>query len=679
MRSWVKRSLLGAILFAVIVAYLPGLKGPFVLDDAQNITLNESIALTSLDRDSLRTALSGNDSGIFRRPISALTFALNHYAVGGFGSSFAFKITNLAIHLANTLLIWFLCLALLDTPAAKKALRPKQRVVAALFVTALWALHPIQLTNVLYVVQRMNSLSAFWVLLGLLLYFYGRMRLPHDPVRGIGIMSLGAATGILLGTLSKENAVLWPLFALTTELTLFSPQRIAKKARAPLIAFHAALLGLMAATVIVLLFLQPDFVQQGYAGRSFSPLQRLLTESRVLWDYLFTLAVPDVRRLGLFHDDIVVSTGLFTPLTTLTALLALGAAIALAVIYRRRYPVAAFAFLWFLVGHSLESSVLGLELAYEHRNYLPSFGLLFGAVVLTTQLGTERPPLKRAVTVFLISAVLLVGIVTRNESSVWRDRSTLASELARRHPDSARANDFAARTSLFENKDLVAALRYTLRGIAAAPREAGFQIDLQILLAVLAQEIEKKPNHPALRTGRSGDFLKIPNLDTQFEISRSGKYLRLTHRHTGTALPGLLASEPISAHTIFSIEQLVACIETPESPCARLQDEALIWLTIANRNTNAARDYRAIVAADTAILYALRRDYSRAYDYMTQASKQLPGIATYDIKRTEYLIQLCAMDEALRLISDMQTKRTADAARLQELDRAARISCRPKK
>src|SRR5437667_12702681 len=91
----VKAALVAAVILAVVLVYLPGLHGPFVLDDGENITLNPAVALTTLDVHALADAALSNESGLFKRPIAALSFALSHYFAGGFDSTFGFKATNL--------------------------------------------------------------------------------------------------------------------------------------------------------------------------------------------------------------------------------------------------------------------------------------------------------------------------------------------------------------------------------------------------------------------------------------------------------------------------------------------------------------------------------------------------------------------------------------------------------
>ena len=79
-----------------VLAYLPGLRGPFVFDDITNIVQNHALAIHSLRWDQLMHAALSSDAGPTRRPLSSLSFALNIY-FGGLEPS-VFKAVNLTIH-----------------------------------------------------------------------------------------------------------------------------------------------------------------------------------------------------------------------------------------------------------------------------------------------------------------------------------------------------------------------------------------------------------------------------------------------------------------------------------------------------------------------------------------------------------------------------------------------------
>src|SRR3989344_2713032 len=104
-----------------------------------------------------------------------LSFALNHYFAGSFNDSTPYKLTNIVIHAVNGLLLfWMMSLVFLRLtqlrPSAqlRTGINRNTYLVLASIVAVLWVMHPIQLTSVLYLVQRMTALSGLFTLLALI-------------------------------------------------------------------------------------------------------------------------------------------------------------------------------------------------------------------------------------------------------------------------------------------------------------------------------------------------------------------------------------------------------------------------------------------------------------------------------------------------------------------------------
>ena len=652
----------------VLVIYLPGLHGPYVLDDGENIFLNDAIALKDLSPTSLYNALWANESGPLRRPVASLSFAINYYFSGGFENTFPFKLTNLVIHALNAALVYWMALLLLQTPALRNttaAIRPAR--VAAL-TAALWAIHPIQLTSVLYVVQRMNSLSALWVLCGLLIFVHGRQRVEQGEFRGVAIMAIGIMSGLFLGLMSKENASLMPLYALAIEYAFYQRGELSGRMRVWLYAFYLSVVLIPLTIFVIYLVGHPDYITSSYAVRNFTPYERLLTEARVLWFYVGLLLLPTPARLGLFHDDISISTSLVAPPATLFAVAGWCLLLVAALTKTKQQPVISFSILWFLAGHVLESSVFGLELAYEHRNYLPSMAFFF---LLSFALLSLMDRLQTALSVrFLLtlSLILVLGFSTWNRAGVWSDRLTIAETDARYHPNSMRANDFAAKASLLEAKNVNHAISYTLRTIVVAPQEAGLRIDLRLLLAAKEAEINGILAKSKVRTEHLSGNIQIEGLPPAIKITSDGRKVHLSHDSSldGT-ITNLLETKPITVHTVVALEDLRYCvIETPQV-CKHLQARALDWLTVATDNPRSSNDYRAIVLRDTAMLNAHQGDYDRALRYMEKAAELDPSVPTYQLAKTEYLIRTGNLDQAKLMLNKLSSA-TRDFSKLSSAD-----------
>lgn len=436
------RLLLGAAaalaVAAGFVVYSPGLSGPFLFDDFPNIVNNQHLRMSALTFDQLLSAAFSSKAGPLYRPIAMASFALNRYFTGL--DPYWFKLTNVMIHLACGVLVIVLSRLLLASYREQRApwLSPRRvRWIALLLATA-WIVHPLNLTAVLYVVQRMVSLASFFMLASICFYVVGRRRQLADR-SGWAFIWIAAPVAGVLGLFSKEIAALIPLYLAVIETVIFR----FRSARAPvdrsIVLFFS--LSLIIPFLIGLGWLLTHFEPflHRYNGRSFNITQRLMTEARVLMlDVKWTL-IPNVRNLSLYHDDIAISTGLFAPITTLLSLVAIVVMFAGAWPLRRRAPLITLGILWFFAGHALESTILALEIVHEHRNYLPDYGILLAVFSLLLLPSAETRKLLRAGGALgLVFTGLLAG-ATWTRASQWSSRLSQTYYEARHHPDSPRA------------------------------------------------------------------------------------------------------------------------------------------------------------------------------------------------------------------------------------------------
>jgi hypothetical protein len=422
--------LLGLLLALACLVYQPGLSGSFQLDDYSNLGPLERLDEDATAQTYLQFLVQGIASPL-GRPLSLLSFMAQ--AEDWPDNPAGFIVVNLLLHLLNGALLFWWLRALLRLSGEPEP----DRHVLPLAVTALWLLAPIQATTVLYVVQRMTELAATFVFLGMGLYLAGREALVRGAARrGYLLMSLGMATGAGLGTLAKENAAQMPLMVLALELTLLARLDRPRGWKPWSATF------LWAPAVLLLLYLAwVGLMATGYGGRDFTPGERLLTEPRVLFWYLYKILAPHPSGIRLWYDDFALSGSLFTPWSTAVALAALAGLGAAAWKLRRRAPRFAFAVLWFLACHALESSTLPLELVFDHRNYQagvgPLLALAAGGALLLRRASTRQA---RGTFAVLIAAYFaLQALVTWQTARLWGQPQELAIWMAQRLPDSPRA------------------------------------------------------------------------------------------------------------------------------------------------------------------------------------------------------------------------------------------------
>lgn len=468
------------LLAVTALIYAQGAGGPFLLDDYANILNNKALDIERPDWQAVQAAAWSGHAGPLQRPVAMASFALD-MAIAGGPDAVWFKGTNILLHLATGLLLFFLARALARQYAAVTAPGAAAGAVspdrAALLVAGLWLIHPLHVSTVLYVVQRMTILAALFAVAAMLCYVGGRRWLVAGRTwRGLALAAGGTIAFGILSIYSKENGALLVVMLLAVEAAFF---RFDFGPRAPAWVRPLAAAGLALPSLAILGYL--GLSAAASAGHDpqagFVWWERLLTQARVLFFYLSEIVYPDPFRMSLYHyGAFPPSEGWWQPATALPAALTWLVAMGLAVygLVRRRWVLPAFGLLWFLAGHLLESTVLSLELVFEHRNYLPAFGILFAAGLGVDRLsaGLARP----AVTVLVMAALVAGGanlLAYRVES--WSGLSRfLVSELSS-HPESPRVWGVLA-YSLAKRGRFHEAIRFYEKAAELDPAELGHRI-----------------------------------------------------------------------------------------------------------------------------------------------------------------------------------------------------------
>jgi hypothetical protein len=426
-RSLALASLL--LLALTSLVFYPGLSGGFLFDDFPNIVTNTKLQITDLSWDSLRSAAQAYAPGLYGRPLATLGFAFD-FMLGG-KDAFGYKLHSLAVHLANTFLVFLLCRKLLSLPRAGGAWPTWVPWAVALA----WAIHPMQVSTVLYIVQRMETLSLAFVLGALLAYLKGRC-LQAEGRRGWPWL-VGSALLAAIGMLAKESAALFPAYALVLELTLLRFDA-AKPSTARFLR-RAYALGIAGALAVFLVWILPASLAPGaFAGRDFTLEERLLSQMRVLPMYLGQILLPLPDALHFYYDDFAKSTGWLSPPSTLAGGLLLVAMVVAAWRLRTRMPLFSLGIGWFFAAHLITSNVLNLELVFEHRNYFALLGVVLAVLGLVGQI--RGAPLARGAK--LAAATVLVGLALLGalRAATWGHPLLLATDLVARAPLSPRAS-----------------------------------------------------------------------------------------------------------------------------------------------------------------------------------------------------------------------------------------------
>jgi len=428
------------------LAYWPGLYGGWLFDDYPNIVDNSGVLPDHASVAALVRAALSSPASDFKRPLASLSFALN-YLVSGL-DPFAMKLTNLIIHLLNGLLVFVLGHMLLRKAGWSD--NERWTGIAASLIAISWLLLPINLTAVLYVVQRMESLANLFVLTGLIGYVWARQRaFTRSYWRGITCCLLSLAIPTAVGVLAKETAVMLPLYACTIEALLFGFRTSGPRIDKGLAGLFGLVL-VLPATIGLAWLLPPLLGPEAWATRDFTMGTRILSEARVVIDYIVWTLLPTPHALSFYHDNFLPSSGLFSPWATLISIGTLIALIALAAGLRKRVPLVSLGILLFMGCHLLTATALPLELVYEHRNYFASFGLLLAIVPLLMSLDRYVQGASPTATwlgrTLLGVLMALWAMQTAISAMGWGDPLRLAQMLAERAPDSPRAQYELGRT-----------------------------------------------------------------------------------------------------------------------------------------------------------------------------------------------------------------------------------------
>jgi hypothetical protein len=154
------------------------------------------------------------------------------------------------------------------------------------------------------------------------------------------------------------------------------------------------------------------------------------------------IVFPQLHDFTLFHDGIEISKTFYWPLTTLFALVGLSVIFFAVWKLRNVQPLLAYAVAFFFVGHLLESTIFSLEIMFEHRNYLPSLGLIW-ALVCCLLLADEKTKgryrwgiVGGGVFFLCVSAWVTYGI-----SNLWSNQLKHLEYTVKHHPNSMRAHN----------------------------------------------------------------------------------------------------------------------------------------------------------------------------------------------------------------------------------------------
>ncbi len=429
--SYTLRAIL-VLVFLILVAYSNTFRVSWHFDDYPNILHSDEVRVKNLYPDTLYKAYRVLKNGNHRqRPVSWFTFALNWY--WGQDSVVGYHAVNLLIHCVSSIFLFLCCKHILTVYVFQKSDDHGLSLLSAFLGAAMWALHPIQTQAVTYVVQRMASLSGMFYIVAFYCFLKAmQQKAPRAVTYGLYVL-VGLCFLLALG--SKPSAAMFPV-AVGLFYVLFEPPKRQSFRLAALVGACVA----VGAAVLYFVGDNPLRILSGYSIRPFTLSERLLTEGRILAFHLAQLFLLKPFRFSLVHD-IPISKSFISPPSTLISILFILSLIGLSWRVRKRAPLLSFAIAFFFINHVIESTLLPLELIYEHRNYIPSMFLFLPisyAFVRCVAAGIQGNG--SFLWVYLVPGIvicLFIGL-TFHRNQDWRSEETLWNDAIQKAPGLAR-------------------------------------------------------------------------------------------------------------------------------------------------------------------------------------------------------------------------------------------------
>jgi tetratricopeptide (TPR) repeat protein len=362
------------------------------------------------------------ESGLYR-PITTLTYLFNYSILGNGDQPAGYHWVNFFLHTGNVLLVYAL------------ALRLMRKLWPAVFVAALWAVHPVLTESVTNMVGRADLLAGMSLLSGFWMYL--KSAEAQGLRRWAWLAGLMAVT--TLGVFSKESAVAILGVIALYELAWWNGKRRAGALLLGCLAVSPALLAMWCARSAVFAnLLAPviPFCDNPLAGAGFWTAR--LTAIKVMARYLALLIWPAHLSCDYSYAQIPLATGSPQDWLAWTVVAAVAAAALLMFrINRLVFFFAGLAFVTFLPTSNLVFPI-GTIMA-ERFLYLPSIALAVCVVLALYAIG-RRARLARLAPVTLCLIVAAFAARTWARNSDWRDDLSLMTAAARTSPHSFKSH-----------------------------------------------------------------------------------------------------------------------------------------------------------------------------------------------------------------------------------------------
>jgi tetratricopeptide (TPR) repeat protein len=594
------------VLAVALIAYSNTFDVPFILDDKPNIRDNPLIKdfIYFKDPSLAEEVPIDYNIGFTYRIVGHLTFALN-YRIHGLDVR-GYHVVNLAVHVANALLIYWLVLLTFMTPFGQESsIRDHARIIA-LFSGVLFVVHPIHTQAVTYIVQRLASLTTLFYLLSLALYIRCRLSDTLNP-KSI-IFYVLALFSAVLAMKTKEIAFTLPFIVLLYEfMFLKGPPR----KRAPYLVPILLTILIIPLSLVGSDMLLGDVIGEFQeATRRMTEMPRsdyLFTQFRVISTYIRLLFLPVNQSLDydypIFHS--------FFDLPVLFSFLFLASIFGLGIFLLHRSKTAepamrlvSFGILWFFITLSIESSIIPIaDVVFEHRAYLPNAGFIMAAGTAAFLLpGRFKEGRSRTAAFSLLAlAVLLFSAATYSRNTVWQNRLELWADVLEKSPRKARSHNNIA--SAYESEgDMDMALKHYETAAMLKPDSVPIQNNLANAY-VESEMFEKAIERFSLVLRMEPDYVQAQHDlgSAYYKMGRTEKAIEQYER--------VIETNPKFMNAYINLGVIYNNEGRPDKAAGYLKQVVALRPDIAEAHYNLANSHAAMARFEEAI-----KEYSIALD-----------------------------------------------------------------
>ena len=450
------------IIAACIIVYAPAMRGEFIWDDETYVVENKLLT----EPDGLYRIWFTTDSPSQYFPLVYTTFRFEHKLWGL--NPLGYHIVNLALHIANSLLLWLLIFRL--------------GIPAAWLAAAIFALHPVQVESAAWITERKNVLMTFFLFLSLLTWFQF-IEGPRQSGRRWGIYFLSLLL-YALALFSKTTACTLP--AALVLILWFKRIRLDKKRWLEIVPY--LLLGL-AMSLVTMWWEYIMFI--GGTTLKLSRPERVLLASRALWFYLGKLVWPTDVTFSYPKWNISV-TDPYQYIWLIAWVIAgwctwhwrekIGRGFIAAIVF---FVVTLLPMIGFLSLYTFRYTYVA-----DHYQYVACIGPILLAAAGWHRLAGRLDERKRHFAVVLPVFVLIVlGVLSRQQCHAYKSLENLYGDIIRKNPGSWMAhNNLALHYKSLDRFD--DSVRYYKKALQIGPNEVQSLVNLGIVLGLQGKEDE---------------------------------------------------------------------------------------------------------------------------------------------------------------------------------------------